>query len=109
MSQRFYREVALWSTLSHKNILKLTGVQADAERGRFVTVSEWMTHGNVMDYIRGNGTNRLELVRGSTFSFVHSLTCCNSCTERPRAWCTSTVSVSHTGTSKGWVFFPFRD
>ena len=36
--------------------------------GHFVTVSEWMKHGNIMDYIRNNHTNRLELVRAFTFT-----------------------------------------
>ena len=61
--QRFYREVVLWSTLSHPNILGLVGVQEDMERGQFVTVSEWMEHGTIMEYIESNHINRLELVR----------------------------------------------
>jgi len=32
------------------------------EKGQFVTVSEWMAHGNIMDFIRNNHVNRLELV-----------------------------------------------
>ena len=71
-TQRFYREVALWSTLSHPNILKLVGVQVDAKKGQFIAVSEWMTHGNVIDYIQINDANRLELVRGSlSLSHIH--------------------------------------
>ena len=42
------------------------------ERYQFATVSEWMIHGNIMEYIRKHATNRLELVRvlspGSTVS-----------------------------------------
>ena len=34
------------------------------EKGQFVTVSEWMTHGNIMQFIKNNSVNRLELVRG---------------------------------------------
>ena len=37
------------------------------EKGQFVTVSEWMAHGNVMQYIKNNSVNRLELVRSFTF------------------------------------------
>ena len=33
-------------------------------KGQFTTVSEWMAHGNVMQYIEKNYVNRLELVRG---------------------------------------------
>ena len=50
--------------LSHPNILKLIGVYRDIDKGQFTTVSEWMTHGNVMEFIRKNYANRLELVRG---------------------------------------------
>jgi serine/threonine-protein kinase TNNI3K len=65
--QRFCKEVVLWSTLSHPNVLKLVGVQGDMEKGQFTTVSEWMVHGNIMEYINNNHVNRLELVRGFTF------------------------------------------
>jgi serine/threonine protein kinase len=64
--QRFCKEVVLWSTLSHPNVLKLVGVQGDMGTGQFVTVSEWMAHGNIMGYIKKNRTNRLELVRNFT-------------------------------------------
>ena len=60
--QQFCKEVILWSTLAHPNILKLVGVQGDMEKGQFVTVSEWMTHGNITEYIKNNSVNRLELV-----------------------------------------------
>ena len=65
--QRFCKEVVLWSTVSHPNVLKLVGVQGDMEKGQFVTVSEWMAHGNIMQYIKNNSVNRLELVRSFTF------------------------------------------
>ena len=65
--QRFYREVVLWGALSHPNILKLVGVQEDIGERQFITVSEWMVHGSIMDYIRNNHANRLELVRGLAF------------------------------------------
>jgi len=65
--QHFCKEVILWSTLSHPNVLKFSGVQGDMEKGQFITVSEWMTHGNIMEYIRKNHVNRLGLVRDLTF------------------------------------------
>ena len=37
------------------------------EKGQFVTVSEWMVHGNIVEYIKKNHTNRLELVRAFAF------------------------------------------
>jgi len=63
--KRFYREVILWERLSHPNVLKLLGVQEDMEKRQFVTVSEWMVHGNIMDYIKKNHANRLELLHGA--------------------------------------------
>ena len=65
--QRFCKEVVLWSTLSHPNILKLVGVQEDMKRRQFAIVSEWMTRGNIMEFIENNQANRLDLVRGITF------------------------------------------
>ena len=66
-AQRFYREVVLWGTLSHPNVLKLVGVQENMKKRELITVSEWMVHGTIMDYIGKNHTNRLELVRSFTF------------------------------------------
>ena len=60
--QRFCKEVVLWGTVSHPHVLRFTGVCGDMGKGQFVTVSEWMEHGNIMDYIRINHVNRLELV-----------------------------------------------
>ena len=46
--------------------MKFVGVWGDMERGQFATVSEWMEHGTIMDYIGKNRANRLELVRDFT-------------------------------------------
>ena len=85
LPQRFYREVVLWGTLSHPNVLKLVGVQEDMKKMELITVSEWMMHGTIMDYIGNNYTNRLELVCGFTFPALPSLKCDNSCMGQPRA------------------------
>ena len=71
LPQLFCKEVVLWSTLSHPNVLKLIGVYGDMDKGQFTIVSEWMTHGNIMKYIRENHANRLELVRGFTGPATH--------------------------------------
>jgi len=63
--QQFCKEVILWNSLSHPNVLKLIGVLGGIEQYQFATVSEWMVHGNIMEYIRKYATNRLELVRAS--------------------------------------------
>jgi hypothetical protein len=72
--QRFCKEVVLWNTLSHPNVLKLFGVHGDMGKGEFITVSEWMVHGNIMQYIGNNHVNRLELVRGFTAPAATSFT-----------------------------------
>jgi serine/threonine-protein kinase TNNI3K len=66
LPQQFCKEVVLWSTLSHPNVLAPAGVQGDMGKGQFSVVSEWMTHGNIMEYINNNHANRLELVRDFT-------------------------------------------
>ena len=65
--QQFCKEVILWNWLSHPNVLSLVGVLDGFAGHQFATVSEWMEHGNIMEYIRKNSTNRLELVRASGF------------------------------------------
>jgi len=61
-SQQFCKEVILWNSLSHPNVLKLVGVLGGIGQYQFATVSEWMAHGNIMQYIREKATNRLGLV-----------------------------------------------
>ena len=68
--QRFSREVILWNSLSHPNILKLTGVLGSIDTLNFSTVSEWMAHDTVMRYLKTNDTNRLELVCVVRFLFA---------------------------------------
>ena len=36
------------------------------DEGQFIAVSEWMMHGNIVEYIKTSHVNRLELVRGFT-------------------------------------------
>jgi serine/threonine protein kinase len=82
--QQFCKEVILWNTLAHPNVLRLVGVLGGVEKGQFVAVSEWMKHGNITEYIRNNAVNRLELVRDFASSSLPSLKCNNSCTGQPR-------------------------
>lgn len=44
----------------------------DMEKSQFITVSEWMQHGSIMQYIEKNYVNRLELVRtfGSPNTYI---------------------------------------
>lgn len=62
--KRFCQQVVLWRVMSHPNILKLVGVLGGFTECRLAMVSEWMTHGNIMQYIRNNATNRLKLLHG---------------------------------------------
>jgi hypothetical protein len=52
----------MWKALCHPNVLPLLGVtMADSQ---FVMVSEWMTNGNINEFIKRNkDVNRFELVR----------------------------------------------
>ena len=81
--------------------MRLTGVYGDMRKGQFVTVSEWMSNGNIMEYIEKNHTNRLELVRDFISPPSQSLKCGDSCMGQPRVCDTSVVLVSHMGTSRG--------
>ena len=50
-----------WKTLRHPNVLPLLGVTMDVFY--FAMVSEWMTNGNINEFIDANrDTNRFELV-----------------------------------------------
>ena len=60
--QRFCKEVVLWNNLSHPNVFDLIGVPDTLEDGRFSMVSEWMTNGNIMEYVRKTAGNHLKLV-----------------------------------------------
>lgn len=71
--QRFCREVILWNSLSHPNILKLTGVLGSVDTLSFSTVSEWMEHDTIMRYLKTNDANRLELVCAVQFLVVFAL------------------------------------
>ena len=69
-AQGLCREVIIWKRLSHPNILPLLGVSVSKNPQYFRIISEWMSNGNVMEYITSNPeVNRLCLVR----SAVHSL------------------------------------
>jgi serine/threonine protein kinase len=62
--RRFCKEVVLWKSLNHSNILGLVGVcQWDnTPEARLTMVSEWMTNGNITEYIEHNESQRMQLV-----------------------------------------------
>jgi len=47
----------------HPNVLELLAINIDPQSGALSTVSEFMENGNIVDYIRVNEANRIQLVR----------------------------------------------
>ena len=51
----------MWKTLSHPNVLRLSGVIMS--ENQFGLVSEWMDNGNINQFVRAHrNVNRLKLV-----------------------------------------------
>jgi serine/threonine protein kinase len=63
----------MWKNLSHPNVLNLIGVLDTLEDGMFSTISEWMAHGNVMEYVTSHAGNHLKLVGQNPTSLCHLL------------------------------------
>lgn len=70
--QRFCREVMTWKTLRHPNVLPLLGVTIVDKR--FAMVSEWMEHGNIIEFLESVNADRLKLVRLLFGDLLPSLT-----------------------------------
>ena len=61
----FCKEVITWKALRHPNVLPLLGVTMG--RAQFAMVSEWMTNGNINEYVeKRTDVNRFELVKFQT-------------------------------------------
>lgn len=62
--RRFCKEVVLWKSLNHPNILGLVGVCPwdDTPEAKLTMISEWMPNGNIVEYIKHNESHRLQLV-----------------------------------------------
>ncbi|KAF9780778.1 kinase-like domain-containing protein [Thelephora terrestris] len=67
----FYREVVTWKALPrHSNVLPLLG--ADVTGNRFAMVSEWMSNGNIREFITAHpDANRFELLADVARGTVH--------------------------------------
>ena len=50
--QRFCKEVIMWKNLHHPNVLPLLGVTMSY--GHFAIVSEWMTNGNINEFVKAH-------------------------------------------------------
>jgi len=107
LSQQFYKEVIIWSMLSHPNVLGLVGAQEDIKKRQLVIISERMVYGNIMKYINENYANRLELVRDFSLSSLPPLKSNGSCTVRLKVWSTYMAPILRMGTSKGLVHLRF--
>lgn len=62
--RRFCKEVILWKSLNHSNILGLIGVCRwdNTPDTRLTMVSEWMPNGNITEYIKRNDSQRMQLL-----------------------------------------------
>jgi len=68
--QMFCREAVLWGSLSHPDVLKLLGVLGDINVRGFSAATELTVYGNIMQNIKTNHANRLELVTISLARFM---------------------------------------
>ena len=67
ITQQFFKELVLWKTLHHPNLLPLLGVMISEDPHLFVTVWEWIENGNIHEFLKTHpNANRQKLVR---FSF----------------------------------------
>lgn len=62
--RKFFKEVVLWKSLDHPNILGLIGVcrWEGSPDARLTMVSEWMANGNIIEYIYHNESQRMKLL-----------------------------------------------
>lgn len=59
--QKFCKEVIIWKTLQHENILPLIGVTMS--ESHFAMVSDWMVNGNICEFVEAHpDENRIQLV-----------------------------------------------
>jgi hypothetical protein len=65
----------MWKTLRHRNVLPLIGVTMSETQ--FATISDWMVHGNITDFVKAHlDVNRLALVGFSLRPLLPPLQAC---------------------------------
>ena len=70
--QRFCKEVITWKSLRHPTVLPLLGVIMTGNR--FAMVSEWMTNGNINQFVSTHrNVNRFDLVSSPSKLLSHSI------------------------------------
>lgn len=68
--RRFCKEVVIWKTLQHPNVLPLVGVTMS--EARFAMISGWMENGNIKEYVKVNPfANRFELLEGVARGLIY--------------------------------------
>ncbi|KAF9643932.1 kinase-like protein [Thelephora ganbajun] len=66
----FCKEVITWRVLRHPNVLPLLG--ATMANNRFAMMSEWMTNGNINQFVMAHpDANRFELLGGVAKGLIH--------------------------------------
>ena len=90
------KEVILWNWLSHLNVPRLVGVLGGMDQYQFSAVSEWMTHGNIMEYIRA--ASGLKLVSFQAQSFIYGPFLISTIA----VWCGARAELSSSGRSYPW-------
>ncbi len=50
--QRLAREICIWATLNHPNVLPLLGYLAEGENMTPSLISEWMLYGTLHEYMK---------------------------------------------------------
>lgn len=61
LAQIFEKEIYVWSRLHHPNVLSLLGFASEEPSGFPLLVSEWMTNGSSLNYVKNN--NDCDLMR----------------------------------------------
>ncbi|CAE6385150.1 unnamed protein product [Rhizoctonia solani] len=70
LEKRAIRELSVWRKINHPNVLKLLGV-CDLG-GEIGMVSEWMVHGNIMQYTTEHkDANKLKLITNATTGLAY--------------------------------------
>ena len=70
IAQMFCKEVVVWKSLHHPNVLPLLGVTMG--KRLFAMVSEWMINGNINEFVEAHrDVNRFELVGSHSHNQPH--------------------------------------
>ncbi|KAF9789474.1 kinase-like domain-containing protein [Thelephora terrestris] len=70
IKRNFFKEVILWKTLHHPNVLPLLG--AIMNERRFGMVSKWMVNESIGEFVKNHkNENRFELLKGVTIGLMY--------------------------------------